>query len=525
MRDLRDIDIKSEISGIKDSAFESKRYWILYLVLMLIASFSIYSPSNYGHPKLQLLAIAVIAILGVFCIVFYTRHSEDEELYKTAFVIVLVLGIVCAFLIPICFSPDEVEHFVRAEITSRGIINPEYNNGSFLTIQSTLDLIKNGKSPTGTGFDGMGMVNSSIFNTNADLKPINMSLVKYPSAFAQNPFFGYLFPAIGMFIAKMLDLNAIWLMWLGRIFNVLLYATCVSYAIKKSPIAKMPMLVIACIPLAIFQSSSLSIDAIICALGIVIVGHFFYMIKAPFESLTLKDLGIFSVLVLLIGLCKITYFAFIGLLFFVPRNNFKINKYYLYCILLFVGFGALALLYNKYYATPGFMHSFRSVHQQIYNFTTEDQISYLMSHKWDSLMTFLQIPGKYINGDLMFFKKYMGFSDSISSLYLMFFGAVCLLYPKPSENMMPRIGALLVALVIYIGTYITFLLSWSHSIGDLANIMGVQIRYFLPLFIMFPFIFGFNNLEGDKTKIDSYAIVLTVAFVSVMLMSLVFKTF
>ncbi len=522
---LGDIDIKSEITGLKQSALESKRYLILYLILVLFACFSIYNPLHYGHFKLQVLVIAVIAIIGVFCIIYHNRHSSDEELFKTAFVIVLLLGIVCAFLIPICQAPDEVEHFVRAEITSRGIINPEYDNGSFLTIQSTLDLIQNGKSPSGTGFDAMGLSNSSIFNTNADLKPINTTLVKYPSAFAQNPFYGYLLPAIGMFFAKILDLNAIWLMWLGRLFNVILYACCVSYAVKKSPIAKIPMIAMACIPLAIFQSSSLSIDAMVCALGIVIVGYFFYMIKAPSESLTYKDLGIFSALVLIIGLCKITYFAFIGLLFFVPRSNFKINMHYLHCILLFVGFGALALLWNKYYATPGFMHSFRSVHQQMYNFTTENQIAYISAHKTDSIISFLRIPGTYISNDLQFFRSYLSFSEPMQSLYLMFFGAVCLLYPKPSEDIKPRVGALFVSVMIYIGTYITFLLSWSHKIGDLNHIMGVQIRYFLPIFILFPFIFGFNDIEGDKSKIDSYVIMLTVAFVSVMLIGLVYKTF
>lgn len=228
---------------------------------------------------------------------------------------------------------DEVEHFVRVEMTSNGVVFPEYDknasysidgityNGKYLTIQSTLDLAEKGKVKS--SYDFMDMVNSSVFNTEADTQPINTTQVPFFSAFAQNPFYGYIAPAIGMAIAKLLDLNAIWLLWLGRIFNALLYALLVSYAIKKTPILKMPLFVVSCIPAALSCVASTSINPLINGLAILSIAYFLVLYKSPKKSLDYKPIIKFSLLILLLGLCKVTYFSFIFLILFVPIDNFK----------------------------------------------------------------------------------------------------------------------------------------------------------------------------------------------------------
>ena len=68
-------------------------------------------------------------------------------------------------------------------------ISPEYiNNANYSTIQSAVDLATH---------------RGEVFvNTGVDTQPINQSRAYYHSAFAQNPFFGYLAPAFGIDIAK-----------------------------------------------------------------------------------------------------------------------------------------------------------------------------------------------------------------------------------------------------------------------------------------------------------------------------------
>ena len=168
----------------KENLFKSKKYWLIFLVLIFIASASMVNMENIVHPKMEICIFIILSIIGIFCISFYQGHNDDKNFYKTVFIVLLLFGIVLSFLSPIMCGPDEVEHFVRAEMTSSGVIIPDYNEtpykygefkqyGSFLTIQSTLDLIEDSKTTENGGFDRIDYKNASIFFNDADDKPIN----------------------------------------------------------------------------------------------------------------------------------------------------------------------------------------------------------------------------------------------------------------------------------------------------------------------------------------------------------------
>lgn len=505
-----ELDFKNKINIFKKDIFLSKKYWFIYILVLLAFTLVRFEMENYLHPKMEIITFILLSLCGIFSISYYQGHNNDNELFKTAFIIIFIFGIICSFITPICLAPDEVEHFVRSEMTSSGVLFPEYNNGSFLTIQSTLDLIEVGKIHLENEFDGMNIWNSSIFYTDADTEPINYTLVNYPNAFAQNPFYGYLAPAIGMFFAKLFNLNAIWLLWLGRIFNTLLYATLVSIAIRKTPILKVPMIVFSCIPLAIFLGASVSIDSFIGGMGLLSVSYFFYLYKSPKSSLNIKHIIKYSVLVLLLGTCKVTCFAFILLLIFIPRDNFEETKWYLWGLFSIIVLSFIALLWTRYYANPGFFQSFRLNEWSWHHINTTEQINYMLSHKKQSLIEIMQIPNHF-NEDLLFRWDYF------NSIYLLFLGAVSFLYPTERFNIKTRMGTLVVGIIIYMGTYLVLLFTWT-PIGQLDPIIGVQQRYFFPILSLIPFIFGFNHMKGDKSELDMNIIMITIIFISFMLM-------
>lgn len=93
------------------------------------------------------------------------------------------------------------------------------------------------------------------------------------------------------------------------------------------------------------------------------------------------------------------------------------------------------------------------------------------------------------------------------------------MYPHEKYDLKPRIWSIIVSLIIYCGTYFVLLLTWT-PIGQLNPIHGVLPRYFLPLFILIPFAIGFNNMKGNKTKIDCTLIVITIGFISSMIISM-----
>lgn len=514
---LENFDLSNEFLNFKDSFFKSKKYWILYLVIILVVFLSAFNMTKFGSMPFGFMIWGLVALMGVFSITFYFGHSDEKELFKTAFIVILLFGILCCFLMPMSCAPDEYEHFVRSEITSSGQLFPEYVNNSYTTIQAFQDLLGHVKVNRDQSWNTISVENGTVFTSSTDTLPINHTQIPYGSAFAQNPFYGYLPQALGMLVAKLLDLNVIWLLWLGRIFNLIMYAGMVAYAVKKSPILKIPLIAMACIPLALYQSSSLSIDAFIDGLAIILVAYFFYMYKSPKNSIGKKEIGIFAAICLLLGLCKISLFILGLLILFVPRDNFEDKKLYYYGILSIGVVLILGVIWTRTYADIGFQNSYRHAFWIERGINPSDQLSYVMNHK-DKAIAFILYYLQKVDYDLMFNSRDLHF-NIFNSLYLMFLGAVTLMYPTEKFNLKSKIGTFLIIIGLYIGTYIIFLFTWT-PVGTL-NPGGVQPRYFLPLFALFPFTFGFNHMEGNKQEIDSMVILLTISFLAVMLISLV----
>ena len=514
---MENFNLSNELLEFKNAFLKSKKYCILYLVFVLVFILTKFGFTKYNSLPFGMLIFGLVIVIGIFAITFYFKNSDEKDLYKTAFVIILLFGLLCCILMPISCAPDEYEHFVRAEITSTGQMFPGYVNNSYMTIQSYDDLVGHVRVERDQSWNTIGVENGTMFTSSTDTLPINYTPFAFGSAFAQNPFYGYLAQGFGMFVAKLFNMNAICLLWFGRMCNLILYAGMVAYAVKKTPILKVPLIAMACIPLAVYQSSSLSIDAFIDGLAIILVAYFFYMYKSPKRTIGKKEVGIFAFLCLLLGLCKISLFIFALLILFVPRDNFEDKKYYYLGILSIVLVFLLGILWTKGYADIAFHNSYRQAHWIKNGISPSGQLSFVLSH-FDQTLSAIFYYFQKVDYDLIFNCRDLKF-NTFNSLYLMFLGAITLLYPTERFNLKSRIGTFLVIIGLYIGTYIIFLFTWT-PVGIL-NPLGVQPRYFLPLFPLFTFTFSFNHMKGDKTEIDSMIILLAISFLALMLIALV----
>lgn len=502
-----EIDYKGKFNEFKFYFFKSRKYWLIYLIFLIITALAMFVLPNYHHPKIELISVILIAIVGIFSITFYSYHNSDENIHKTVFVIIILFGLLCCFLNPICNVSDESEHLARADITSQGILNPGYVHDSFY-VSSSVSFFESNRSLTAFQVDGN--------------MPYDDTLVPYHSAFQQNPFYGYLPQAIGLMFAKVFDLSVMWAMWLGRIFNLLLYATLVSFAVKKSPILKVPIIVTACIPVAIQQAASFSIDSLFIGLGIYICAYFFYMVKVEDYTLENKDILLFSALCLVFGLCRLPALASVLLLFLVPSKKFKSYNSKLF---KFIGL-FLVLLVGIIFAShamPNTMHSWRLSFSTQRHFNSTEQLNYMISHPADSLVAIFHFINGLENGPILsaLVNLYstapgntalhnLGF---ISAIYPLFIGAVWLFYPQLEKfDFKTRIGSLVVVTIIYFATYLIQTLTWS-PVGDLYS-AAVHARYFLPFFVLIPFIFGINHTRERNKELDKYIICLTCCFIA-----------
>ena len=116
-------------NGFLQTLNDSKKYWVIYLIIIALTCISTITLKNLHNPHIIVPMFIIVAFLGIFCIVYYFMHDSEEELYKVAFVIIVCFGIISAMVVPIVDVSDEMEHLTRAEITSQGVLFPHWVSG------------------------------------------------------------------------------------------------------------------------------------------------------------------------------------------------------------------------------------------------------------------------------------------------------------------------------------------------------------------------------------------------------------
>ncbi len=483
--------------------FDYKDFYFPLIYFLFVCLFGAYL--YHQNPNINLnfiLPIAFLLIAVGIIIIYFSKNVESDNIYKLVFIIVLCFGLFNVFLTPMVDVCDESEHFWRSEITSQGVLVPEYktipnsNQSGYQTISALRDLYPN------TG--------STVFETDWDDRPINFTPSYTSSAFSQNPFYGYLAQAVGISLAKLLDLNNVWMLWLGRLCNLILYASICAFAVKKSPAFKPQLLIVACLPLALYQAASLSIDSFVNASSLLTIAYFLYMYASPKESLTYKHAAVFFVLATVGGLTKVTYLALAFLIFFVPKINFKNKNDYLFSrfgILIII---LITLLWSIGYANPVLENSWRGAYFIQNHVDAKEQIMYVINHKDHAFRILSQLPASVftvIEGYFSFANLPPYSSRLLAYLYAVFFGVVAFLYPNNIKiNNKTRWGVFLVFLIIYLGIIGVQYLTWC-SVG-LPYISGIFGRYFIPLLSLIPIFLTLNN---EKTHENANILIVTLA--------------
>ena len=107
------------------------------------------------------------------------------------------------------------------------------------------------------------------------------------------------------------------------------------------------------------------------------------------------------------------------------------------------------------------------------------------------------------------------------ALILLFLTLILIFYPEKNKfSLKTRIGSLLVLLIVYVGTCFIQLLTWA-SVG--YTNLGINTRYFVPLFALFPIIFNFKDFNWDKSKFNNYSMIFIIAFMAALILAFTTK--
>ena len=407
------------------------------------------------------------------------------------------------FMSPLDGPSDEMEHMWRSEITSQGVFFPEYvtigNLSGFESIYSLATMPQD----------------VPLYQTDWYNQGINTSVSLVNSAFIQNPFYLYLVQGFGIFLAKLLDFSNLTIVLFARFFNLLFYSVLSAFAIKKTPILKVPMFITALFPLAVVQAASASADAFIISFSFVVIAYLLYMYKSKEASLGKREIIIFFILVLILALGKVTLGALALLIFLVPSKNFKnLKSYYCLATVGIVAILAILLIWTNYFAVDSLLYSWRGEFFAQKHVNSTEQVGYIVSHPYEFIVTFLQLPNQLWNTINLMTTFYVGFESFplFNIIYFIFFAIICFTYPtyKEISNKERLITALF--LVIYIvGTYFVQYLTWSNVGSNSLSDAGVLPRYFIPIMVLIPFVLSFNTKYKPK-NLNLIVITLVISF-------------
>jgi len=422
-------------------------------------------------------------IEGLF---FDEKISQISEKYNVRYftVLAIVFGVILIYIIPPTTVPDEDYHYASLFRISRGHFFVEVQNekvGSYYT-EAELNYITKSMQDYVQG-DEVYSYEKVLLSEN-DTSSKQMATFHENTRTAGNPI-PYLWAAAGVVIVRNLigEMNPYTTVLVARISNLLFYALIVSIAIKKTPILKNTLFLLALMPMTIYQCTSVSYDAALIPCSFLL---FAYMTKIVFsdETYVLKGMDIFAVAFscFFVFGTKIAYAPLIVCFLAVSIKKFGGVKKYICCI------GLIAIIGIVAYVIPNYIHS-NIVGEYIDNSYMNEQKEFLFSN----VNLIPQILKNTVEEmKLLYVDEFVGyfgwFDTKIPGPFVWLFCcafSICILIEiQIINNMCIKFNFLAVisSMICVIGTMLAMYIQHNSAVGILKGTIayGFQGRYLIP---------------------------------------------
>lgn len=434
----------------------------------------------------------IILVLGAIISVLWKKVKIEQGFAVFAF----LLGGLYLFYIAPYSIPDEEAHFITAYSYSSRLLGEEAVDEEGRVLLRSEDmpnyLVK--QIPTKETYifylKGLaGDIPQTLDGKIVTKGVINVSAISY------------LPQIIGITFARILNLNGVYLFFIGRMFALLGYIFICYWAIKKMPFAKIMLALIALLPMALQQAVSFSYDMMINAISFFLIAYLFYLIYEK-EKVEVKDVIVLLITTVILSPIKVVYAVIIGLGILIPYKKFgsKKRKWLSAFGLGLAGIGSI--LYVRlvnitdmvnttadkviWTGEPGY--SFEVIAQKPYKIlglfcrTTERMSSYY----WDTMIgdrlgwLDIQIPNLVI----------IGFTILILISILM-----C---PNEKQEIRMKSKLWIFLLVAICVSFVWFALIIDFTRLSSLTIEGVQGRYFIAILPMFMLLFRNNKIQLQK---------------------------
>ena len=401
----------------------------------------------------------------------------------------LLCGISLVFFTPPLQVPDEPNHLIRAYQISEGILSPPtYQNENGQTFffgevphsfWALFPFTERDDSYIHLHKSSLSFIYSLL---NIPLAPDNLELFEIPNTGQYSPL-AYLPQALGAWLGRHLDFSMGGVFYMMRLLAVLTVAVCIFISIRILQKKRLLIFVLAMMPMFLYESASLSADAITFALSMLITSYLISLAQKT-STLTKKDFIFLIASAVVLGLLKQVYGILLFLYFLLPHKAVGSKcKFYLTGLVLIAVFSFISMWWLS------FMYSGDS--PQIAVNSGSDPIAQSAIIK-EAPFHYLAIYFSTLQSNLIssYYPQFIGVLGWLTVhlspwFYMLYFillviASICgNLKFSFTQRILILLGTATTVSVIFLNQYIT----WS-PLGS-PTIEGVQGRYFIPLAMMF----------------------------------------
>lgn len=406
-------------------------------------------------------------------------------------VLALFFGVLTIFIIPPLFANDEIVHFPRAYQVQQGKLWAErlgandYGGYMPLQIKQFNDAYREqvqSQQVDNEKLEGIKEQYRSERLVSTQLEPLAFTSATLSAGW------DYLPPALGIRLARMMNLPLNWYVYMGRIFSLLTYILLAYFAIKYMPIGKRFLVVIALLPTSLVQAGTIGMDGLVNGLSWLIIALTFAVLVKKL-AVTPKLLAVILFLALYLATTKQGYVPLAALPLIWSARLFPFDQKRVWIWRVF--FAGALLFTSLWYlgVTSPIAEVIHLVQRPGLHVNEADQLHYIFQHPLQFLgMIFVQpftlwAASIYAGIVGVLTNKLIYLPLPMIVLLFVMLGITC--FHKEREHVAgrDRLYVLVSSTGVFLTTFILINLALYLSFTRVGfdRVEGLQGRYFLPL--------------------------------------------
>lgn len=323
--------------------------------------------------------------------------------------------------------------------------------------------------------------------------------------------------ALGIAIGRLLNLGAIPVLYLGRLFNFALFVALAYWAIRITPVGKRIFMMVCFLPMTLHLAASYSYDAGIIGMAFLLIACFLNAMYSP-KQLSKKRLVLLAALSVLLAPCKIIYTTIVFMIFLVPKDKFP-NARFSICY----KFGVLGVSLLSAVSARLIPSLFSSGEASTSAATSNYTISNIMSDPVDFIGIIIRTCNVWgdnwlrgvLGGDLGWFQVSQPWFTLIGFFILLLLAIPTYKEKRFDINGIQRFFFAVIPIISFFLIIAVMYISWTPNTE--TTVQGVQGRYFLPTLPLMLLALKGNILIAEQSYTRSLifaASVLNIAYVT-----------